>query len=131
MTRWWKRFCSKIFFILKPWLYARRRAAKRLHVCLPESLRARSALQSGCLFLAGRCRLISFDRLPLRPTANTRSQESRHFHHGKASFSSFLSRFLCPQQQLIQNNNLKNNNNNDKKKKKSHGRILTASVGSL
>lgn len=71
---------------------------KRLRVCLPAFvsvfLCVRTTLQSGCLFLAGGCKLINFDRLPLRPTTNTSSRESRHFHLKSVFFGCFLCGFL-------------------------------------
>lgn len=51
-----------------------------LPLCVCVSRSVWTTLQSGCLFLAGRCRLINFDRLPLRPTTNTTCKETRHFH---------------------------------------------------
>lgn len=70
---------------------------ERLHVgppgfvCVP--LCVRTILQSGCLFLAVRCRLINFDRLPFRPTTNMLSQETRHFHCRSVFLGWFLFRF--------------------------------------
>lgn len=51
-----------------------------LPLCVCVSRSVWTTLQSGCLFLAGRCWLINFDRLPLRPTTNTTCKETRHFH---------------------------------------------------
>lgn len=74
-------------------VYERQHVAEEA-ACLCACLCVRTALQSGCLFLAGGCKLINFDRLPLRPTANTSSTQSRHFHRRSVFFGCFLSRFL-------------------------------------
>lgn len=48
-----------------------------INISLPAFMCVWTTLQSGCLFLAARCGLINVDRLPLRPTTNTSTKETR------------------------------------------------------
>lgn len=72
------------FLSFKHVIHEHQHLVERLHVGPPVFvcvlLCVRTMLQSGCLFLAVHGRLINFDRLPLRPTTNMFSQETRHFH---------------------------------------------------
>lgn len=62
-------FSSFLLAVRERW-----RVRERLNVCRPAFV-CLCVNQSGCLLLAARCRLINFDRLPLRPTTNTSSKE--------------------------------------------------------